>query len=238
MMCLGVSFIESNLFWTLWDSWNFVSCPFIRLGNFSINISSNRFSTSARSLLCLVYPWCRYCYTSCCPKCFLSSPHFYLNYFFFLYLLCLIFFSILPSKSLIWSSASSYLLFIPSSVLFISDIAFFISDWSFFMFSMSFFMLLSILIIITPNYLINCLTLCHLVLLEISLFLSWGLFLHLPILAASLCLFLCKTVLQDKVNPCLWLALSTLFGAISDPQCVALSAGHICVQKVPGCISS
>ena len=42
-------------------------------------------------------------------------------------------FFMLSSKSLIRSSASSNLLFIPSSVLFISDIAFFISDWSFFM---------------------------------------------------------------------------------------------------------
>ena len=48
------------------------------------------------------------------------------------------FFSTLSSKSLIRSSASSNLLFIPSSVLFISDIALFISNWSFLIVSMYF----------------------------------------------------------------------------------------------------
>ena len=44
----------------------------------------------------------------------------------------------LSSKSLIWSSVSSNLLFIPSSVLFISDIALCIAGWFFFIFSVFF----------------------------------------------------------------------------------------------------
>ena len=39
---------------------------------------------------------------------------------------------ILSFKLLLWSSAPSYLLFIPSNVFFISDIVFFISNWLFF----------------------------------------------------------------------------------------------------------
>ena len=85
----------------------------------------------------LVFPWRVCCYALCCPKGFLSSPHF-LKIPFSFCCSAWIFFSTLSSKSLIQSSASSDLLFIPSSVLFISGSAFFISNWFFFMVSMSF----------------------------------------------------------------------------------------------------
>ena len=90
------------------------------------------------SLLLMVLPWCKCCYISYCPKDFLSSPHFFKILFSF----CCsawVFFHTLSSKSLIWSSASSNLLFMPSSVLLISDTAFFISDWSFLYISYVFF---------------------------------------------------------------------------------------------------
>ena len=85
------------------------------------------------------------------------------------------FFFYFNAKTLIQSSASCNLLFIPSILLVIPDIALFISDWSFFMVSMPFFMLLSILIVITLNYLINCMPPFYVVLpLENALVLSFG----------------------------------------------------------------
>ena len=57
----------------------------------------------------------------------------------------------LVSKLLIWSTASSNLLFVPSSVFFISAIVFFISDWFFFMVYVSSFISLNTLITIILN---------------------------------------------------------------------------------------
>ena len=131
--------------------------------------------------------------------------------------------------------------FLPSSsVLFILDIAFFISYWSFFIVSMSFYILLSIPIVITLNYL------CDKLYDSLSYSSSGGF--SCPLITACLsshfCLPYCvsfyvlgrsaKTLLQTCVRHCMWLALSNLFGAISDPQPVAFNAGHLCVRREPG----
>ena len=47
MMCLGVGFLGSNFFETLWASWtSWKSVSFARLGKFSFIICSNKFSVS------------------------------------------------------------------------------------------------------------------------------------------------------------------------------------------------
>ena len=47
MMCLGVCFLGSNFFGTLWTSWtSWKSISFNRLGEFSFIICSNKFSIS------------------------------------------------------------------------------------------------------------------------------------------------------------------------------------------------
>ena len=105
-------------------------------------------------------------------KIFLSSPHCFKLFLFSA--LCLGVFYTLPSKTLIQSSASSNLLFIPSSVLFISDIAFFIFDSSFLLFLCLFHAVEYACNHSSKLYVINCLCPFHLVLLlETSLVLSF-----------------------------------------------------------------
>ena len=81
-------------------------------------------------------------------------------------------------------------------------------------------------------YLINCLSPFHLgLLLENSLVLSFGVCFFVFPFWLPLCVCFCvldksaKTLVQTYVRCCLWLALGNLFGAISDPQHVAPSAG-------------
>ena len=140
----------------------------------------------ACSLLLLVFPQCGCCYTSCCPKCFLSSPHFFKFFFSFCYS-AWVFFATLSSKSLIRSSASSNLLFfLPVYYLFRHCILYF---WLvLFIVSMSFFMLYSTLIVITPNSLSDKLFvyISSSSTKEFSGSFIWGLFLCLPILTVSL----------------------------------------------------
>ena len=98
------------------------------------------------------------------------------------------------------SSASSDLLFIPPSVLFISDIAFFILDWSFFMVFYVF--------VHAVQYPYNQYSKLSDKLLasisssssgEFSCSFIWGLFLCLPVLPASLYLFLCiREICKDS----------------------------------------
>ena len=215
---------------------------FTRLGKFwSLYLQICSWSL-AHILLLLVFLWCGCCYTSLL-KCFLSSPHFFKIIFSFWFSVWE-FFSTLSSKSLVQSSASSNLLFISSSVLFISNVAFFISDQSFFMVSMSFFILWSILIIIILNSLSDKL----LAFLssssssgEFSYSFTWGLFLCLPILAASLYSFLCIRWIckYSGVGLCQMLLVTGPGQPFWSEQwstiCGSHSAGPVCVWREPGC---
>ena len=189
MTCLSVGLFVYNLFGILWA---FRTCLFLSpdQGSFwSLFLQIGSWSL-ALSFLLLVFPWCRCCYISCCSKCFLKLSSF-LEILFLFAALPRHFFFTLSSKSLIWSSVSSNLLFISSSVLFISDIAFFIFYWSFKNVFYVFFHVVEYLIIIT----LNSDKLLALILSsssgEFSCSFIWGLFLYLPILAASLYLFPC-----------------------------------------------
>ena len=110
-MCL----FWSNLFGTLLVSWTCVSFSSPYEGSFWSLFLQVGSRCLPHSLLLLVY----LCYTAYCLKYFLSSPHFFLIHFFLFTALpeCCFFFPTLSSKSLIQSSASSNLLFIPSSVV-------------------------------------------------------------------------------------------------------------------------
>ena len=108
---------------------------------------------------------------------------------------------------------------------------------------MSFIILLNILIISSLNYLINCLPPFQLaLLLENSLILLFGVsFIVFPLwLLLCMCFYVvgrsARTLVQAFVRCCQCLAQINLFGAISDTQCVAPSAGPVCVQKVPGSV--
>ena len=202
MIYLGVGFFGLNLFGTLWASWTCVSSLFTRLRKFSAIISQSL----AHSLLLLVFPWCRYCYASCCPKCLLSSTYFFFNSFSFCCLawvvcFCFCFFPTLSSKSLIWSSASSNLLLIPSSVLFISDISFFISGLSFFYHFYVYFPTVQYTYNYYSKLLINCLPPFHLVLLlENTFVLSFGVCFFVFLFWLLLCI--CLYVLDDSARLC------------------------------------
>ena len=135
MMCLGVGLFVSNLSGILWTFWTCVTFSFTRLGRFQSLFLQIGSPLLALLLLLLGFLQCG-CYASCWPKCFLNS-HFLIFFSF----CCSAWesFSTSSSKSLIWSSASSNLLFIPSSVLFILDFSFFIFYWTFYVVWMSLF---------------------------------------------------------------------------------------------------
>ena len=107
------------------------------------------------------------------------------------------------------------------------------------MVSMSFFMLLSILIIITLNTLINCLSPFLLVLLENSLVLSFGTCFFIFPFRLPLCV--CFYVL-GRTHPCLRQTLSVtgpgepVSSYQQSIQLVSPSAGPGYAQKEPGCI--
>ena len=117
-MCLGVFLFGSNFFGTLWASRTCVSFSFTRLGKFLVIISSNRFS-----IPCSVYSPSDIPMMQMLLHFMLSKMFLNLSLFFFSFCCsCWVLFSTLSSKSLIQSSASSNLLFFPSSVLFIQTL--------------------------------------------------------------------------------------------------------------------
>ena len=58
MMCLGVCFLGSNFFGTLWAFWtSWKSISFARLGKFYFIVFSNKFSSSCSFFFCFWHPY-------------------------------------------------------------------------------------------------------------------------------------------------------------------------------------
>ena len=129
MMCHGVCFFGSDLYGTLWTLWTCVTISFTRLGKFLVIISLNQFSIPS-SLSSPGIPMMQMLLHFMLSKMFLKLSTFFRILFSFC-CSALVFFSTLSFKTLVQSSASCNLLFIPASVLFISDIAFHIFDGPF-----------------------------------------------------------------------------------------------------------
>ena len=238
MMFLGVGLF---VFRTLWASLTCVSFSITRFGKFLVIISSIRFSNpcslSSHSGILMIQMLLHFMLSKMFPKSF----SFFKMIFVFAALPRCYF---LSSKSLMRSSASSNLLFIPPSVLFISNISFFFF-WLvlFYGFCVFFLILLTILITITLNSPSDKLlaSISSSSSGEFSCSLIWGLFICLPILDVfCICFYRLlgrssKTLLYAFVRRWLWLALGNLFGAINYPQLLAPSAGPGCVQNERGC---
>ena len=165
---------------------------FITLGKFSANISSctflplSLFPTIIQMPICLMLFQTSFklssCFSICCSNWVIST---------------------VSSRSLICSSASSNLLFVPSSIFFISAVVFLHSDWFFYIFSMSLFMfsvyssiLLLSLMGIFMTVILDSLSEGLLISIwlssfpEVSFSFVWNIFLCLLILSNSLCMFL------------------------------------------------
>ena len=165
---------------------------FITLGKFSANISSctflplSLFPTIMQMSICLMLFQTSFklssCFSICCSNWVIST---------------------VSSRSLICSSASSNLLFVPSSIFFISAFVFLHSDWFFYIFSMSLLMfsmyssiLLLSLMSIFMTMILDSLSEGLLISIwlssfpEVSFSFVWNIFLCLLILSNSLCMFL------------------------------------------------
>ncbi|KAF6086349.1 hypothetical protein HJG60_008514 [Phyllostomus discolor] len=139
MMCLGVGLCGFLLIGTLCVSWICVTCSLIKLGKFSFISFSTRFSIPCSSSSPSGIPVVRIllCFILSCIS--LNPSLFFLSLFSFSCSFWMLF-SALSSSSLIRSSASLILLFIPSTVFFSLEIVFFISSSPLLRVSISFFM--------------------------------------------------------------------------------------------------
>src|SRR5574337_419635 len=136
LMCLGVFRLGFILFGTLWVSWTWVIISFPILGKFSTIISSSIFSWSFFLSSSSGTPMIRMLYRLILSWRSLRLSSFLLIRFSFFFSDSFIS-TILSSNSLIFSSASVFLLFVASRVFLISFIALFIIYRLFFISSRS-----------------------------------------------------------------------------------------------------
>ena len=128
MMWLGVCFLGSKFFGTLWASWtSWKSISFARLGNFSFIIFSDKFSISCPSSSPLAPLWFRCWNVSRCPGGSYASIFFEL--FLYSVLVECFFLHCAPN----WVLVSFLSLLVPCRIFFISHNVTSIAPWIFFM---------------------------------------------------------------------------------------------------------
>ena len=133
-MCFSVGLGGFILVGTFCASWTCMSISSTKLGKFSVNIFSNRFSISCSlSLLLPTPPWCECWNAWSCPRGSSHYPHFF--FWFLLLLVILIGYFLLPYISNCWVDSRLHPLYhwFLLKCSFFSISVSFISDWILFM---------------------------------------------------------------------------------------------------------